>query len=629
MRKRRQYVAATVSALLLLLVPAIGAAEDTASFDGEFRIGYRSVDVGGTETKYKEDLNLEDGPRLFELRFDLVPSEGLRQYADRVQLDLTNFGGDPFESFRLAVQKYGRYDFRYQRTESIYFYEDIILPVALADPRLSSGGDFHHFNFERVRDTASLKLHFNPRATLNVGFNRYTKVGESTTTLDVQRDEFEFDRPIDESYYDFNVGFEYSWSKVTLILEERWREYDNLVEIFLPGQSLGENATNATILDFFFLDQPYSFDSQQHVVRLNANPTEKLLITASAIVQSLDLDVEAEESSAGIGFTGAPFTTDAEGSGEIDRDSDLFDVDVSYLVTDRVAIIGAVRQHSLDQEGSFVYEGELNFGTWDIETTGVDLGVEVTVSPQVVISGGLRYESRDVDFGIAAEGDDLETEQESTDHDGFFVNVAWRPSKVFRLDGEFEDSSYDDPFTLTSPTDRQRYRVRAQAHMPSGFYFQGSVLAHRYENDTVDWQSDRDQYTLRLGYVKDALNLTFGYSVIEIDRSVDQIVTTAPGFGGGVMFDFPILYEADADFFDGRIRYKASERFTLGGDFRLYDNSGTFGISRDDFRGWVEIGFAEDYYLHLGYRTIDYDEDDFDFDDYDADIAEISIGYRW
>ena len=33
--------------------------------------------------------------------------------------------------------------------------------------------------------------------------------------------------------------------------------------------------------------------------------------------------------------------------------------------------------------------------------------------------------------------------------------------------------------------------------------------------------------------------------------------------------------------------------------------------------------------VHLGYRTVDYNEKDFDFDDYDADILEAGIGYRW
>ena len=104
---------------------------------------------------------------------------------------------------------------------------------------------------------------------------------------------------------------------------------------------------------------------------------------------------------------------------------------------------------------------------------------------------------------------------------------------------------------------------------------------------------------------------------------------TAPGFGGDVPFDFPVFYESDSDFIDGRIRWIGNERVTLGGDFRLYDNSGSFALARDDYRLYADIGVCKTYVLHLGYRMIDYDEDASNFDDYDADIIEVGVGYTW
>ena len=35
-------------------------------FYGKFLVGYRYVDVSGVESKYKEDINLGDGVRLFD-----------------------------------------------------------------------------------------------------------------------------------------------------------------------------------------------------------------------------------------------------------------------------------------------------------------------------------------------------------------------------------------------------------------------------------------------------------------------------------------------------------------------------------------------------------------------------------
>ncbi|HSL81169.1 MAG TPA: hypothetical protein VLF66_00245, partial [Thermoanaerobaculia bacterium] len=148
-----------VAGLALVLglgLPPAAAAQEDGSFSGRIVLGFRSVDVNGTETKYREDLNVSDGPRLMDLDIDFTPAGLARSFVDRIQLDVNDFGSDPFESVRLAVDKFGQFRFTYDRWESEYFYQDIILPHDLADVRLSSGGDFHHFDFERVRDRAKL-----------------------------------------------------------------------------------------------------------------------------------------------------------------------------------------------------------------------------------------------------------------------------------------------------------------------------------------------------------------------------------------------------------------------------------------------------------------------------------------
>lgn len=603
------------------------------SFTGDFRVGYRLVDSGGSFTKFREDLNLEDGPRLFSLSFDFEAPEALRG-VDRVQLDVSNFGGDPFESWHLAVRKYGLYDLRYQRTVAEYFYADTILPVPLSNPRLSNAGDFHTFDFERVRDTASLGLQLSRRLKLDVGFERFTKRGESTTTLDIQRDEFELDRPIEESYDEMSLALEIGWDKATLIVEERFRSFDNAVELFLPGLSLGENPEDATVLDFFFLDQPYELTSQQHTVRLNARPNQRLLIRAAAMLQRLDLDAEAAERSQGVDFAGRPFTTDVVGEGDIERNSNLLDLDVSFLINPRLVLVGGVRRHQSDQEGVFAFDSEGGRSSWDIETLSGELGLEAHLSPQLTVGGGVRLENREVEHASASGGAAAvlgEPEREETEHTGFFANLAWRPSKAFRLDLEAEDSSYDDPFTLSSPTDRQRYRARGRYTWASGPYLQATYVAYRFENANSQWRSDRDQLEARAGWRRAAFDGSLGYSRIEADREIDQLVTTNPGFGGGVTFLFPIFYTSEADFLDARLRWRATDAWSLGGSARLYENDGTFATTRSDLYGFVEVLLPQGYQIRLGYRMVDYEESlaTGSFDDYDARITELSIGYRW
>ena len=65
------------------------------------------------------------------------------------------------------------------------------------------------------------------------------------------------------------------------------------MHIFLPGQSQGEDPEDATILDYFFLDRPYDFTSQNYTAKVIARPTRKLLLRVAGTTEGLDLDAVA------------------------------------------------------------------------------------------------------------------------------------------------------------------------------------------------------------------------------------------------------------------------------------------------------------------------------------------------
>jgi hypothetical protein len=621
---QRRLCAALLLAAMVCGTTAL-AQEDPADWmSGRMLLGYRSVDIGGADRKYREDINLEDGPYLAHLRFDLSPPEELSDFADRITLDVNDFGGEPFETIGMRVHKFGAYDFTFERRESEYFYEDLILTPEMANPERSTGGDFHHFDFERVRDSAKLDVTLSDASKIWFGFDRYSKTGESTTTLDIERDEFELEKPVDESFYEYAVGYQYSWEKITIALEEKVRSYDNVVEIFLPGFSEGENTgADPTTVDFFFLNQPYDLDSNEHVARLVAKPTDRLRIRASASLQDLELDVEASERSQGTDFTGAPFTTDLTGAGDIERDVSLYDVDVFYLATERVGLTASLYTHELDQDGQMEFGASFNLGSWEIETTGVEAGAEFVLSSDVTLSAGLTSESRETTYDQVQDGT-LVPETEETDQTGYYATASWTPSRAFTLTAIAQDNSYDDPFTLASPTDRSRIRLRGRYKLQSGLYVSGTYSQSETENANSGWKADSDDIALRLGYSAPRVDLSFGYSVIDLEREIDQLVT-----GGGRQDLFAIFYQADTDFIDGRVRFAATDRLTLGADARLLSNDGSFGLERTDYRAYAELDIAAAYVLHLGYRTVDYDEDVYDFDDYDANLTELAFGYRF
>ena len=93
--------------LIVLAAPALQAQETENNFRGNFLFGYRLVDTGGAYNKYKEDYNLEKGARLFNFNLSYAAPESLSKLFDRVDLNVYNLGGDPFESISLSIQKSG------------------------------------------------------------------------------------------------------------------------------------------------------------------------------------------------------------------------------------------------------------------------------------------------------------------------------------------------------------------------------------------------------------------------------------------------------------------------------------------------------------------------------------------
>jgi len=596
------------------------------SFFGGFQVGFRLVDVDGSEAKYRQHLNLEDGPRLFNLNFELTPTDQMRHLFDRIELDMTNLGGDPFETLRASIEKYGRFSLKYDHLKSAYFYNDIILPAALGDPALSNAGDFHTFDFDRVRDTVRFNLWLGKAAQLDFGFDRFTKTGKSTTTLDLERDEFELDKPIDESMSEYRLALQYAWPRVTLVLESRLREYENAVEIFLPGLSQGEDPEDDTILGSYFLDQPYDLRGFTPSLRLVARPTDRLNLQFYAAVEDVTMDVELSEHAQGTTWAGVPYESSAEGNGNVERTVQIHDLDLNYQIMDWFGVVFGARERKLEQDGAMVFDEEDGDGSWRIDTISAHLGVQFDLSSRLTISTGLRSESRDVESGwsLADAGD---AEEEQTDHTGYFLTMGWRPTKEFRLSARLDDSSYDHPFTPASPTDRLAYRIAAKWSQGMGFSVSGVYKALEVKNHLSSWDVSSSSANLRLGYRAPGLSLSAGYTFIDIDRQIDQTVT-APPEGGQTLF-FPIFYRADSDFIDARVLWAATTRLKVGAEARWYDNAGSFAVETQGLHAFVEIGFGKGYVGHLGYRDADYNEVEDNWDDYRAKITEISIGYRW
>jgi len=611
-----------VAILLLGFWAAItsGLASAADSLSGHLSVGGRNVDVDGDEGKYKQQVNLDSGARLFDFGFVYEPDGEGANVPDRVEAAASGLGGDPYQSLRLGVRKYGGYRLTYERSQSDYFYEDLLIDPADENPTTSNGGDFHHFDFQRIRDSADLDVQLTDQAKLLVGFDQYTKKGDSTTVLDISREEFEMDQSIDETLQNYDIGLVYDWNRASLRLNQRWRQSDNDVYIFLPGASDGSAPGAPTRLDSFFLEQPYSYDSQETQAGLTLRPTGRWDVQADLLYADLDMDVDALESTIGFDYLGNPLPGTLSADGSSNRTIRQIYLTTGYALTDRLRLTASARDQHLDQDSDLDIASATGASDWKIDNTTFALGMEAVLRDDWTVSGGWTTQKRDTDYDQSSDGIGRSADEE-TKTDGYYLVVAYRPGTAFSASFSAEDNSIDDPFTVSSPTDSRRYRLRAVYRWDNGLGLSAAYAWRKHENDDSGWEAKSEQADLRVTYSLNALSISVGASFVDLDRSIDQRVQA-----GSRRLLFPIRYSADSDFWDGTVRWQVMDRVDLVGSYRQYDNDGSFEVSRDDARLGVDVELTPIYSLGASYRNIDYDED---FESFDADIWEVSIGLRW
>ena len=89
---------------------------------------------------------------------------------------------------------------------------------------------------------------------------------------------------------------------------------------------------------------------------------------------------------------------------QLDRELQLFDFDLSYLINPRLSIVAGVRQHDLEQDGGVGFGSENASSEWDISTQTLEAGLEVAVAEGFTLGVGLREENREADWTIAEGG---------------------------------------------------------------------------------------------------------------------------------------------------------------------------------------------------------------------------------
>ena len=591
--------------------------KEDKEFTGSFMVGYRTVDTSGAETKYMEDINLEKGARLFNFNLTFAPKGDMKKLFDRLDVRLNNFGGDPFETFSLDIQKYGKYQFQYDRKKAAYFYADML-----------AAEDYHTFDFDRIIDSGLLKVWLSKDFRAYIDFNRYTKKGESTTSYDFNRVEFEFDKPIHEKSTDIGVGVDYAGKWYSLVLEGRKQEFNNANSLFLPGYADGgAGARYPSAFYYFDLNMPYNMDGNTYVAKISAQPFKCLFLRGSMQIIKQDTDFAYSEDAWGVDYLGEDFMYAYGGSGKFERKIQSYDFDMSFLFSRKLAFVGAARYQNFEQTGTFTNGADTTAMDLKYETGQFEGGIQYQPSSKIGVTVGFHYEERDVEDQV-----EIEEVNAPTKRTGLFGTLVWRPGKNFNMTADYQLGSYDNPFTLISPTDYNRFRLTAKLKSKN-FFASSSYLYNKSKNEdegVLFWESSKNQFNLRLGFHGDKVKASAGYSLIDVAREGNRTIYYPPAWiGGEGSFDWDILFDGTSNLFDAYLYFDLNKTWGLGGYINYYDNNGSWELSRTTLKAFAKYQFQCGFITQLGYRLVDFKETKNGYNDYKANIFEISFGYQW
>ena len=616
--------------LALVLAPALTFAADDKDgdkgFTGSLSFGYRAVDQSGAADMYRQDINLDKGVRLFNFDLSYAPAGDLQSLFDRIDVHALNLGGDPYESFGLSVRKNGSYTLRYDHRKSTYYYanNDATAPGVLFDPV--------RFNFDRVTDAGSLGVTLTKVLSAFVNFDRYTTSGASASSYDVTGDVLDAAQPVSEKMTSMGFGLDLHVERLGLVFEQKHQNYQNVNSYFPSG--------------------PFNFTDDVSTFRLSARPLDSLILRGSAQLSKLDADVTT--------LDGGGAAAVATGQGAFTRKIQLFDLDLTWLLADRLAVVGEARYDTFGQAGLMTNADGTYAPDFGFKTFGVEGGLQLQLFQGFTLTGGFRYEKRTFTnaAGDAAVADtptpdtatgplQTVTYEDHTVRRGLYGNLSWS-LKGFKLTMDYQHGSYDDPYTLMSPTSTDRFRATA-SYKIQGFSVAASFLSARTKNEIPSgvnfriiyaddnysdlWKASNDQVSLRVGYAAATFNASVGYSLINFTTDSTRLVAYNPYWTGPAgTFPWVISYQGKSTLLDATVGLALDANWKLGATAFSYQNSGFWPLEQLTLKAYLEYSFLGGFVSQLAYRYYNFKETDTELliqNNYSAGILELSFGYRW
>ena len=532
------FIVFSISFFYLLSIQELRS-EDTGlifadfQWGGSVELGYRFADIDGSKNRYKETVYLMEGLRLFDFSLfgkNLNPGTGMVDYVSLTGRSI----GDPFPSGRFEIKKNKTYDFTASYHQYKYFYnrEDNFWLT-----------DNHDFSSKFSLGTVNLSIFPKDEIRLNFGYRHWERDGETG----VPRLTFPFPLPQDlkeglNEYYvsaDFPLG---GWD--FHIKESFWnfRNKDKIVaQGFFEKRDENTNTVVSTIKAHTQFGERWDFDGA--VIYAHSNGRSDI--------------------------TTAPEIGIRSGKGEVQYDTIVGELGLSYQIVKNLIVHADYRFHTLDQDGrmntdpftldpSLSNNGRVNPDTeYQLMAHTGTLQLEYIPIDNLVMRGGYQFQYQDIDgefFGyepILAGGKNPKSTTQWVH--GWVASVDWKPYKFLSVFGEYKGANSSDPYTWISPENTNIAKIKIKYDTPiKNLNLKGSFSWKRRTNPDQNNRVDAQDYTIAATYQpvflpKLSLDASLTYEKILDNKDIFNAIPSS--------FE-KFTFDSDALIYSGGISYE-------------------------------------------------------------------------
>ena len=642
-RLRVRLVAVVASVSLSFIIPATAAEtwplEPLRSATMEWKVsaevGYRTLDLTGSEPLYRSQVNLQEGMRLFNLSLVGTPKGPASRFLDTLIINSSGLGGDPQEWLNLTMRKRGvyRWDVRWNKVNYFFNVPDFALG--------------QHINNNDI-NTFDTLLELNPGKTrVYVGYKHREADGPATLSQDFARDEFLLFAPVHRETDDIRAGIDFEVGRWDLSFEQSYRELDSQSDFAVPpGATAGNNPGNNSTLSSFTRAAP--LDGTYWITRASAHAAfaDRVDLSLRLVYSDGETEGSSFQSAVGTWFTGVgpPVTETVSTRYNSDLPSSLAEMGLSIRLSDSVYLHDILRYRDYEIDGETLEDLDRNVGgvltseaitfsrltDWSSWSNRIE--AEWLLNRRWTLRGGHIRTERDAGFENSETDNILMTttiteSEEDGDQsaDTFFGSVKFRYDRKWSVFLEYWDGEVDNVFLRVNPAEFNMVRLNGRYRPNDHWTFNLTARYRDEENPNPDARNNVDSrtYSISADYSRERLWLSTGYTLVDFDSSINIAFCT--GFPCPPATTAISVWNFDNNYYFLNTTYQFSDRFKGSLRGRITDSRGSFPIDYYFVEPRISARLYSGFWLNLGWYRYEYDQELDSSQDYRAEGAVLTL----